>query len=76
MVRLWWRMDPLTRKRFARFRRIKRGYYSFLILTVLFVISLFSEYVANNRAILVWHDHHAYFPTSRPTLPRPTGAIS
>ena len=26
------KLDPITRRRFARFRKIKRGYYSLLIL--------------------------------------------
>ena len=34
---------PVTEKRLARFRSIKRGYYSFLAITTLFVTSLFLE---------------------------------
>ena len=30
----WIKLDPITRKRLERFRRIKRGYYSFIILAV------------------------------------------
>ena len=57
------RLDPITRKRLRRFRRIKRGYYSFLILTGLTVVSLFSDYVANRRAIVVSYQDELYFPT-------------
>jgi hypothetical protein len=28
----WIKLDPITRRRFAKFRQIKRGYYSLLIL--------------------------------------------
>ncbi len=35
----WIKLDPITRKRLERFRRIKRGYYSFLILSVALVDS-------------------------------------
>lgn len=59
------RIDPLTKKRLQRFRRIKRGYYSFVTLIVIFVISLFSEYVANDRALAVWYGGKLYFPTWR-----------
>ena len=59
------RLDPLTRKRFQRFRRIKRGYYSLVILTVLTVISLFSNFLANNRAIVVQYQGKFYFPTTK-----------
>lgn len=58
-------LDPITKKRLQRFRRIKRGYYSFMTLVILFVISLFSEFVANDRAIFVQHEGKMYFPTFR-----------
>ena len=44
-------LDPITRKRFARFRRIRAGWYSLLVLMCLMVLSFFSEYLANHRAI-------------------------
>lgn len=57
------KLDPLTRRRFERFRRIKRGYYSFLILATAMVLSVFAPYLAESRALLVWHDGRLYFPT-------------
>ena len=33
----WIKFDPITLKRIDRFRRIKRGYYSLIILAVLTV---------------------------------------
>ncbi len=57
------RLDPITRRRLERFRRIKRGYYSFLILGVAVILSIFAPYLAESRALLVWHDGRAYFPT-------------
>lgn len=57
------RIDPLTLKRFQRFRRIKRGYYALLILVALTVVSLFSNYLANSRAIVVYDRGKIYFPT-------------
>lgn len=59
------RIDPLTQKRLQRFRRIRRGYYSFVILVVLFVLSLFSELIANDRALVVFYQGKLYFPTFR-----------
>lgn len=59
------KLDPLTQKRFQRFRRIRRGYYSLIALIVLTVISLFSNYLANSRAVLVWYQGSLYFPTYR-----------
>lgn len=62
---LFLRLDPITRKRLARFRRIKRGYYSLLLLLVLTVVSLFSNYLANSRAVIVSYRGRLYFPTTR-----------
>ena len=42
----WIKLDPITRRRFARFRQIKRGYYSFLILLVAIVLSIFAPFLA------------------------------
>lgn len=59
----WLRFNPVTRRRIQRFRRIKRGYYSFLVLATLFVLSLFAELIANNRAIIVYYEGEFFFPT-------------
>jgi microcin C transport system permease protein len=59
----WLRLDPITRKRIERFRRIKRGYYSLVILTAAIVLSVFAPYLAESRALLVWHNGRPYFPT-------------
>ena len=57
------RLDPITRKRFERFRRIKRGYYSFIVLVVAVVLSVFLPYLAESRALLVWYEGRPHFPT-------------
>ena len=59
------RLDPITRLRLRRLRRIRRGYYSFLVLLGLTVLSLFSDYIANRRAIVVRYQGDFYFPTFR-----------
>jgi ABC-type microcin C transport system permease subunit YejE len=57
------KLDPITRKRFERFRRIKRGYYSFVILSVAVVLSIFAPYLAESRALAVWYNGRLYLPT-------------
>ena len=57
------RLNPQTRKKLRRFREIKRGYYSFLILTLCLILSLFGELLVNNRAIVVMYEGEYYFPT-------------
>jgi microcin C transport system permease protein len=59
----WPKLDPVTRRRLQRFRRIRRGYWSFLILAAAMVLSVFAPFLAESRALLVWHDGRAYFPT-------------
>ncbi len=59
----WFKVDPITKRRFARFRRIKRGYYSLLILLAAIVLSIFAPYLAESRALLVMYKGEAYFPT-------------
>jgi len=59
------RLNPITRRRLQRFRRIRRGYYSLWILAAATLLSLFSNYIANNRAILVRHEGRVYFPTGK-----------
>jgi microcin C transport system permease protein len=55
-------MTPLTRRRIANFKNNKRGYYSFLVFTVLFVLSIFAEFIANDNPVLVKYDGGLYVP--------------
>ncbi len=56
------RPTPITAKRLARFRRIKRGYWSFLAISTLFVISLFLELIMNHRPLAISYDGRLAFP--------------
>ena len=56
------RLNPLTVKKLRRFKQIRRGYISFLLLIALSILSLFSELFANNRALIVRYDGQIYFP--------------
>ena len=56
------RMTPLVRRRFANFRANRRGYWSFWIFLVLFVLSLFAELIANDRPLLIHYDGKVLFP--------------
>jgi microcin C transport system permease protein len=50
--------------RWERFKKHKRGYVSLWIFGVLFVLSLFSEFIANDKPILVRFDGKFYFPVA------------
>jgi microcin C transport system permease protein len=56
-------LNPQTQKKLKRFREIKLGYYSFLVLCVLLITSLFGEVLINNRALVVHYEGSLYFPT-------------
>ncbi len=59
----WLKLDPITQKRIDRFRGIKRGYYSLILLGIAMVLSIFAPYLAESRALLVWYDGRPYLPT-------------
>ena len=55
-------LSPLTRRRLAIFRSHKRGYWSLWIFLSLFVLTLFAEFIANDRPLLIRYDGHWYVP--------------
>ena len=57
------RLNPQTQKKLRRFREIKRGYYSFLILGFFIVLFCIGELLVNNRALVVSYEGELYFPT-------------
>ena len=59
----WIRLDPVTRRRLQRFRQIRRGWWSFLILLALMLLSVFAPYLAESRAVAVWHEGRLHLPT-------------
>jgi microcin C transport system permease protein len=66
------RLSPQTQKQWRRFRSIKRGYYSLLVIAALLVATLFAELWVNNRALIVQYDGQYYFPTYGAYLPGDT----
>ena len=66
------RFAPQTIKQWKRFRSIKRGYYSLIVMSALLVASLFSELLVNSRALVVKYHGEYYFPTYAAFLPGDT----
>ena len=56
------------RLRWRRFRRIRRGYYSFVLLLGTYVLSFFLPFIMNSRAIVVRYDGNFYFPAAKSYL--------
>ena len=55
-------LSPLNRRRWQSFKANRRGYWAFWIFMVLFVVSLFAEFIANDRPFYVHYDGKSYFP--------------
>jgi len=52
----------LNQRRLSNFKKNKRGYYSLIVFSFLFVISLFAEFIANDKPIAVYYDEQLYIP--------------
>ena len=59
----WLKLDPVTRRRWQRFRRIRRGWWSLVVLLIAMGLSILAPYLAESRALLVWHEGRLYLPT-------------
>lgn len=69
---IWLKLNPLTLKKIQRFKSIRRGYYSFIIFSILVLLSCFAELLVNNRAVLVHYQDNWYFPTYGAVTPGTT----
>jgi len=56
------KFSPLNRRRIKNFVSNKRGLYSFCIFTALFIISLFANFISNDKPLLVKYNSEYYFP--------------
>jgi len=52
----------LFRKRLRRFKSLKRGYYSFLLIVCAYILSFFCPLLMNYKALVVRYDGKMYFP--------------
>ncbi|MGX9390019.1 ABC transporter permease [Nitrobacteraceae bacterium UC4446_H13] len=55
-------LSPINRRRWQNFKANRRGYWSLWIFSVLFVLSLFAEVIANDRPFFIEYDGHWYWP--------------
>jgi microcin C transport system permease protein len=55
-------LSHVTQRRLAIFRANRRGYWSLWIFAVLFGASLFAEFIANDRPLLIRYDNSWYVP--------------
>jgi microcin C transport system permease protein len=55
-------ISPLNRRRWESFKANRRGYFSLWVFLCLFVISLFAEFIANDKPFYVYSNGRSYFP--------------
>ena len=55
-------LTPLNRRRLRNFRANRRGWWSLWLFLALFFFSLFAEWVANDKPLLVRYGESWYFP--------------
>ncbi|MBA59246.1 MAG: ABC transporter permease [Gammaproteobacteria bacterium] len=58
-------LSPLTRRRWENFKTKKRGYFSLWIISTLMVLSLFAEFLANDKPIIMAYKGEIYLPVLR-----------
>ena len=55
-------LSPINKRRLDNFMSNKRGWYSFWIFTLLFLISIFANFIANDKPLLIKYNNQIYFP--------------
>jgi microcin C transport system permease protein len=60
----WLKLTPINRRRLNNFKANKRGWWSLWIFLTLFVLSLFAEFLANDRPLIVRYKGEWLFPVA------------
>ena len=60
----WMRLSPINRRRLENFRANRRGHVSFWLFSVLFVLCLCAELIANDRPLMVSYKGEWLFPVA------------
>jgi len=55
-------MSPIAQRRWQSFKANRRGWWSLWIFLAIFVLSLFAEFIANDKPLLVSYKEQLYFP--------------
>jgi len=55
-------LSPINKRRWQNFKTNRRGFWSLWLFLVLFVLSLFAEFIANDKPIYISYAGKSYFP--------------
>src|SRR6266513_1124224 len=56
------RISPINKRRWQNFKANRRGYWSLWLFAAMFLLSLFAEFIANDKPFLVKYAGQYYFP--------------
>ena len=54
--------SPLNARRWRNFKANRRGYWSLWLFLVLFVVTMFAEFIANDKPLFIHFDGKSFFP--------------
>jgi len=54
--------NPLRQQQWQQFRNTKRGFWSLIVFSILFIIGMGAEFIANDKPLLVQFDGQYYVP--------------
>jgi microcin C transport system permease protein len=60
--RIRFELSPINIRRWYNFKANRRGYWSLWFFLVLFVLTLFAEFIANDKPLFIHYDGKNYFP--------------
>jgi len=60
--RIRFELSPINIRRWYNFKANRRGYWSLWFFLVLFVVTLFAEFIANDKPLFIHYDGKNYFP--------------
>ncbi len=55
-------LSPINKRRWENFKANRRGYWAFWVFLVLFIGTLFAEFIANDKPFLIKYENRLYFP--------------
>ena len=56
------KISPLNKRRLQNFKSNKRGLFSLWIFTFLFIISIFANFISNDKPLIINYNNNYYFP--------------
>jgi len=56
--------SPISQRRWQNFKANRRGWWSLWIFSFLFFLSLFAEFIANDKPIVVSYKDQLYYPVA------------